>query len=66
MNERTGGMALILHLIIHTLVAMVITWIGLIVIIVADVFSWPYFIGCLLAGILIAIPITYFIANKEN
>lgn len=55
-----------LHLIIHALVAMLITWVGLIAIIVADMFSWPYLIGCFLVGILIAIPVTYIIAKKLN
>lgn len=60
------GNLVTLYLIIHTLVAMVITWIGLIVIIVADMFSWPYLVGCVLAGILIAIPVTYFITKHHN
>lgn len=55
-----------LHLIIHALVAMLITWVGLIAIIVADMFSWPYLIGCFLAGILIAIPVAMIIAKKLN
>ena len=55
-----------LHLIIHALVAMLITWAGLIAIVVADMFSWPYLVGCFLAGILIAIPVTLIIAKKLN
>lgn len=60
------GNLMTLYLIVHTLVAMVITWIGLIAIIVADMFSWPYLIGCVFAGILIAIPVTYFIMKHDN
>lgn len=48
-----------LHLIIHTLVTTVITWVGMITIIIADMFSWSYLIGCFLGGVVVAIPITH-------
>lgn len=54
------------RLIIHLLVATVITWIGMIMIIIADMFSWPHLIGCFIAGNLIAIPATYIISRKSK
>lgn len=55
-----------LYLITHMLVTTVVTWIGLIVIIIANMFSWPYLIGCFILGNLIALPVTYVILKKSK